>query len=483
MAELKNCTTNFYPELCGVNVIVDPRSQLGVDDDRLLIIGQKGTGATAADNSVQQVRDDTRAALFGADSMLNRMIDEAREQFPTTELFAFVLPNAGTAGEAEVTITGVPAASGPGIVYLFVNGRTYQAAFDPAVDTNQTLAAKFAALITSNDPTLGAVAALGVLTITTEILGEIGGFLDVRASYGVRLDLASHPDITVAIAMTAATGVPDLSALATLGQGYEFVAMPYTDDNAVADLSAYLCGQWSGGANSRAYGVFYGTDTDAIVLGQTTNNALVSFAAINGALTPPYLETMSYAGIMFRRLNCQSADIAASLTGERMPAMLAPEIADRFTPAEEAALVEAGIGYFRVTRVNDVNIGRAVTTYTVADNGTLDQSFRDVNRPAMTACISRYLREQLTAKYTGYAFRRDGIVGRTSDKVATEAGIRNFIISLGGVLSDRNLVQDIPGFIASLSVEYDAETGCVAIRIDPELVNQFCCANVTLRTI
>lgn len=483
MAELKNCTTNFYPELCGVNVIVDPRAQLGVDDDRLLIIGQSNAAGTADVGSVQLVRDDTRTGLFGANSMLNRMIDEAREQFPTTELYAFVVENDGTAGEADVTFTGVPAATGPGIVYLFVNGRIYQAAYDPTVDTNQTLAAKFAALIEANDPALAAVAALGVLTITTDTLGVIGGFLDVRATYGVRPDLASNPDIGVAIAMTAPTGLPDLSALADLTEGFEFVAMPYPDDNSVAALSTYLCGQWSGGANSRAYGVFYGTDTAAIVLGQTTNNALISFAAIDGALTPPYLETVSYAGIMFRRLNCQSSDIAASLTGERMPAMLAPEIADRFSPAQEANMVEAGIGYFRVTRVNDVNIGRAVTTYTVADNGTLDQSFRDVNRPAMTACISRFLRENMTAKYTGYAFRRDGITGRASEKVATLAGVRNYLVSLASQLSDRNLVQNIDGFIASLVVEFDQESGCVAITVDPELVNQFCCANITLRTI
>lgn len=483
MAELKNCTTNFYPELCGVNVIVDPRAQLGVDDDRLLIIGQANAAGTAPLGSVQLVRDDTRTGLFGANSMLNRMIDEAREQFPTTELYAFVVENEGTAGEAEVTITNVPTATGPGIVYLFVNGRIYQAAYDPTVDTNQSLTAKFAALIEATDPSLTAVAALGVLTITTDTLGAIGGFLDVRATYGVRPDLASNPDIGVAIAMTAATGLPDLSALADLTEGFEFVAMPYPDDNAVAALSTYLCGQWSGGANSRAYGVFYGDDTAAIVLGQTTNNALISFAAIDGALTPPYLETVSYAGIMFRRLNCQSSDIAASLTGERMPAMLAPEIADRFSPAQEASLVEAGIGYFRVTRVNDVNIGRAVTTYTVADNGTLDQSFRDVNRPAMTACISRFLRENMTAKYTGYAFRNDGIVGRASEKVATLAGVRNYLVSLASQLSDRNLVQNIDGFIASLVVEFDQQTGCVAITVDPELVNQFCCANITLRTI
>ena len=483
MAELKNCTTNFYSELCGVNVIIDPRSQLGVDDDRLLLIGQKGPLGSAADGSIEQVRDDNRVALFGQDSMLNKMIDEARQQFPTVELYAFVAPVAGTAAVSDVTFAGVAAATGPGLLYLFVNGRPYQVAFDPATDTDTTVAAKFATLINAQNNTLGATSAAGVLTITTDFVGRIAGFLDVRESYGVRPDLSSSASVTVTVATTAATGFADLSALAASSQGFEFVAMPYTDDAAVTDLSTYLCAQWSGGVNSRAFGVFYGTDTQAIVRAQATNNALISFAAIRGALTPSYLETVSYAGIMFRRLNCQSTDIAASLTGERMPAMLAPEIADRYTPAQEAALIEAGMGYFRVTRVNDVNIGRAVTTYTVADNGTLDQSLRDVNRPSMIACISRFFRENLTAKYTGYAFRRDGIVGRGSERVATVAAIRNYMITLASRLSDRNLLQDVDGFISSLSVEFDAETGCIAIKADPELVTQFCCATITLRTI
>jgi phage tail sheath gpL-like len=171
------------------------------------------------------------------------------------------------------------------------------------------------------------------------------------------------------------------------------------------------------------------------------------------------------------------------MTGMVMPAMLAPEVGDRFTDAEKAALVEAGMGYFNVNRVNDVSIGRAVTTYTVADNGTLDTSFRDVNRTAMTACISRFIRENLQARYTGYAFRRDGVVGRGSEKVATIAAIRNYMISLAQRLSDRNLIQDIPAFIESLQVEFDADTGCISIVVDPELVQQFCCATVTLRTI
>jgi phage tail sheath gpL-like len=322
-----------------------------------------------------------------------------------------------------------------------------------------------------------------VLSVTTKGLGVIGGQLDVRSSYSVRAGFTTSPAVTVAIALTAPTGLPNLSGVAGISEGFEFVVNPYTDDNSIAAVSDYLCSQWTGGSNGRAYGVRYGDVSSSIAFGQNANNALLSYMAVDGALTPSYLESASYGCLAYRQLNCQSPNIGASLTGLAMPAMLAPEVADRFSNADKAALVEAGVGYFNVNRANDVTVGRAVTTYTVADNGTLDVSLRDVNRPAMIACISRFLRDSLTAKYTGYSFRRDGVVGRGSDKVATVTGIRNYIIGLAQQLSDRNLIQDLEGFVRSLSVVFDEDTGCVAITVDPELVQQFCCATITLRTI
>jgi phage tail sheath gpL-like len=479
MAELKDCTTNFYPELCGVNVVIDQQQQLGTDDDRVLIIGQS-TG-TAADGTVHQVFPATRTTQFGADSNLNRMIDEFWDGCPTAEVYVYTAPASGTAGTADVTVTGVAGAMSSGVIYLWVNGRTYQVFFDPTVDTDATVAAKLQATI--NDPSLTVTVAANVVTITTIGTGEVDGFLDVRTSYANRPDLVSASDVTVAVAVTAATGNIDLSGLAAVSEGFEFVVNPYTDDNAIAAVSAYVCGQWNGGANSRAYGVFYGDASAAIVFGQNANNALLSYQAADGALTPSYLESAAYGCVAYSNLNCAAENIAASLTGQPMPAMLAPAIADQYTDAEKAALVEAGVGYFNVLRNNDVVIGRAVSTYTVANNGTLDYSLRSVNKPAMQACISRYFRERLTAKYTGYSFRADGIVGGNSTRVATIAAVRNYVITLASNLSDNNLVQDLEGFVGSLSVTIDPDTGCIGITAYPTLVEQFCCTIVTLRTI
>lgn len=481
MAEIKNCTTNFYPELCGVNVIVDPQATTSIDGDRVLIIGQKGETGTIG-LGLSKVVEQSRGDLFGSDSMLNKQIEEFLSVSPTAEVWAYVLPNEGTAGEATVEITGVDTATASGLVYLWVNGRTYQANFDPKKDTNDDLAQKLQAVISATDDMLIASVAGNVVTIETKAKGEVGGFLDVRTSYGRRPDQRSSEDITVNVSMTKATGFPDLTGIASLTQGFEFVINPYYDDASVSAVSEYLCGQWSGGVNSRAYGVVYGDASAVQTVGANANNALISVMAMNGALTPGYLETSSYGGIVYRQLNSKSEDMAMSLTGERMPAMFAPEVADEYTDQEKAILVGSGVGYFNVNRANDVIIGRAVTSYTVRDNGSLDYSLQEVNRIAQIAYISKFFKEHLLAKYTGFAFRRDGVVGNNNRKVATIPAIRNYIISIAQELSNRNIIQDMNGFIESADIEL-TEGGCVQLSVDPELVDQFCCLNVILRTI
>lgn len=484
MTELNSCTTNFFPELCGVNVIVDPQSDLGTDDDRILIIGQMGAGASATPDTVTRVTEATRGQLYGVNSMINQMIDEVSAIAPTAEIWVYAVAEngaAGSEGTATVTVTGVDTATASGVAYLWVNGRTYQAAFDPNLDTNDILAQRLAALILSADPNLTVTVTANVINIETALEGEIAGFLDVRTSYSRRPDQVTSPEITLAVVTAAATGLPNLAPLAALTDGFEFVINPYTDDVSVGHVSAYACSQWSGGSNSRAYGVFYGTEPQATTFGNNANNALLSYIAVNGALTAPYLESATYGALAFNQLNCQSANIAMSMTGQAFPAMLAPEQADVYSDAEKASLVENGMGYFNVNRVNDVIIGRAVTTFTVRDNGSLDTSLRDVNKPAIIACVSRNFRESISSRFAGYAFRNDGIVGNGSNRVTTLAAVRSYIISLAQDLSNRNLIENIENFVSSLIVRTGSD-GCIEVISEPELVCPFCCMNVTVRT-
>lgn len=481
MAQLKNCASNFYSGLCGVNVVIDPQSTNVQDNkDKVLIIGQRSDDGVA--DGLNKVVEETRGELFGNNSMLNRMIEEFKDISPKAELWAYSLPNSGTASVATITVTGVDTARASGKIFFWVNGQIYQVSFDPEQDTNDSVASKIQSVISATNDTLLATATSNAVTVETLIKGAAGSFLDVRSAYGRRQDKRSSSEVTLAIKVKSGDGLPNLSGIASVSEGFEFVINPYTDEASIKHLSSYLCSQWSGGANSRAFGVFYGSATEAQALGTNANNALLSYMAIKGALTPNYLESVSYGAKAYNRLNSSSNEIAMSLTGTVMPAMLAPEVNDLYSNEEKSALVASGIGYFDINRINEVVIGRAVTTYTTDETGSIDVALQDVNKPSQIAYLSRYFREKLTTKYTGYALRRDGVVGTASNKVITLVGVRNYIISLANALSELNLIQDLSGFAESLKVSLN-EAGCIEITVDPELVDQFCCLTVTLNTI
>lgn len=481
MAQLKDCTSNFYSGLCGVNVVIDPQStNVQSNKDKVLIIGQRSDEGIA--DGLHQVIEETRGELFGNNSMLNRMIEEFKDIAPQAEVWVYALPNTGTASVATMTVTGVDTARSSGKIYFWVNGQIYQVSFDPEQDTNDSVASKIQSVISATNETLLATATGNVVTVETLIKGAIGSFLDVRASYDRRQDKRSSSEVTLAIKVKSGDGLPNLSGIQSVSKGFEFVINPYTDDASIQHISTYLCGQWSGGANSRAFGVFYGSATEAQAVGTNTNNALFSYMAIKGALTPSYLESVSYGAKAYDRLNSSSNEIAMSLTSIVMPAMLAPEVDDLYSNEEKSALVASGIGYFDINRINEVMIGRAVTTYTTDETGSIDISLQDVNKPSQIAYLSRYFREKLTAKYTGYALRRDGVVGSASNKVITLVGVRNYVITLASSLSELNLIQDLNGFAESLKVRLN-DSGCIEIIVDPELVDQFCCLTVTLNTI
>lgn len=479
MTELSSCARNFFAERCGVNVIVNPGQQVASDADCIMILGTIHPDGTAAPG-LYQYNANTAPTAFGPNGTLMQTLTETLKDCPTADIYICAATPVGTVGSAEVAITGVSTATASGIAYIWVNGQVYSAPFDPAVDSDSILAERLKSVILSDQPYLSITRAGGTLTIETTEEGEVSGFLDVRGSYSCLPQLVTSSEIDVAITVTSGTGAPDFSALPSKTQGCEFVINPFTDNATMGHVEEYLCQQWSGGASSRAYGVYYGSALNAAAFGLQTNDAKFAYMGIDGALNPPYIASANFGCIAYRRLNCEANDIASSISGEVMPSILSPEPDDLFSNAEQANMIGSGIGYFNVTRAKDVVIGRSVTTYTVADNGTLDNSLADVNKPAIYACISKRMTDSLNAKFTGFTLRTDGVVGGGSRKVTTEEGVENCIITEAQGFSDDNIIQDIPGFIESLVVETDPDTGCVLIKTDPDIPCPLCCINLFL---
>jgi len=480
MPEIRDCTINFSREQCGVNIILDPQQSIGSQTDKSLIIGQVADDATIA--TCQPVKySDIDTALLGTGSMIEQQVNAAIEQYPRGEYWILPLPNDGTPGIKTIQVSGVDTATMPGIVYFWVNGNAYSVSFDPAAETNDDIAAKIAAVIDAEDPTVTVTVATDTVTVETLANGEVGGYLDIRSSYSVRPDLAGSTEVTLTVAGNNGTGTPDLSCIESLSDGFSFVINPYTDDDSIASVETYACSQWSGGARTRVYGAFYGTKIEGETFARNLNNAFFSYVGVDGALQPSYLLTSYYGAELYERLKCDSGVVAENLSGIAFTDFLPPEAADRYSTFEIDDLVNAGLGYLAYTSNNTATIGRAVTTFTTRDNGTLDDSLRDVNKPAIMACISQYMQEMITARFSGYAFRADGVVGSSRTKVLTIPALRNYIATLGQELSNRDLIENITGFISSIQIEQD-DAGCIAISVDPELVCALCCVTVNLRT-
>lgn len=483
MTEISACTQPNYRNLCGVNVLINPIREVEDRTDCILVIGQKSGMALAGDYTIHKVLDNTRLSLFGARSMLNEQIEDIAQIAPTATVYAYVVPEViGTPGTSDVTLPDVSTEATSGTYYKWINGQRYGVSYDPAVDDDTTLAAKFAAAINgSNTANYTATEAAGVLTITTDGTGEIGGFLDVRCSYGCQPLYANTQPAT--IVTTPATGLPDLSGLPAEKQCCTFVANPYTDSASMGFVKDYTCKTWSGnGCEARSYGVYYGNYAQSEATALNCNNPLTSYEAVRGGLTPPALETASFAALMWLALNRNAQGIAENVVGTLMPNMLAPELADQWTPQEISFLEEAGMGAFEDNGAKGMVIATATTTYRTADNGTADDTYRCINAPAIDAALRDTIRRGLDEKYlkNGYAFRSDGIVGtRCRTKIATPEMVRNCLLNLMQRASECNWIQDYQSLVDTTIVEVVDE--CMRIIIDPQRVKPFCCIDVSLR--
>lgn len=489
MAELRTCSSNFRPEVCGVNIIVDPVSDVRDDTQRILIIGQTDPASTLPVN-VPTSANDARAHFLTNGSPLAQMLTEFEVIAPTADIDVVRVDTVGGTGDRYDISFVIDATNsdGTGQAWVWINGQAiltnYPAGSSSAEVRDLVLTQLQAAQADLNVTVIpfGAVA----IRITTNTAGIIGGQLDIRLAYGRQPTRVTSPDLTMTLTQgVVRSGLVNTSAIAALSDEYAFVANPYTAPENIADVDAYACSQWSGGANAKYYGVHYGTPTENVAFTESVNSALASYIGVQGMLTPSYVETATYAALAYNQLNCSSPAIAASMRGTVFPT-LAPEAVDVITDNNiKADMVNGGVGFLNIDRRGAITIGRAVTTYTRSPAGLADVSLQDVNAPAQLACVSTDLRTAFTDLTTGTAFRTDGVVGTNlsgNPPVVTAASLRNLLAARAEVLSGNNVIQNVSGFIQSIAITIQTD-GCIRIDADPERVKQFCCLNVALRSI
>lgn len=467
------CDISAPQNLCGIRTYFNPQSEIITGCDRLLLVGQSLAAGTAPDQTPVQVLSD-EDTLFGAGSMLARMVKAARAQSNFGEIWAYPLADFGTKASAEITITETLTTAAT--LFLVINGRTYSVAAS-ATDTATQIAAAFAAVIT--DPSLTVTVAANVLTVQTVNGGLVGGYLDVRTNYA-RSRIMAHPDVTFTTVMTAPAGVPTLNLSGLGSDQFTFIGQPYHDTTAMQAFKAYICTTWGPMDRRRAegYTALDASPATAQALAQAMNYGPVKLFHREDFLRPEYMTTAAIAALGQSRLGACRVPLAVSepLYGARITGELAPDIVDTPTAADMDTLIGYGISPLSVVQDGTVQLAAFVTTSILDDGGIADFSQRSGNVIPQLRYIGKFMEDRIWGTYAGFSLRDDAFSPRPGQRVATLRTIKAFVEALGYPLSDANVIQDPEAFANSVVVVRDGN--CISISVDPQTVSALCCVNL-----
>ena len=214
-------------------------SQAGyfTQNQRALLVGQIHAAGTAAAGVPIMVSGVAQArALFGAGSILARMVETYRRNDDFGEIWCLPLADDAGAASASGSVALTGTASAAGTLSLYIAGQLVRQGV-AAGDTAAAVATALTATITGMPdlPVTAAVdgAASGTITLTAKHKGALGNDIDIRCNYLGAIGGEAYPAglSAVVTAMSGGTANPSLSAaLAALGdEEFDFLACPYTD--------------------------------------------------------------------------------------------------------------------------------------------------------------------------------------------------------------------------------------------------------------
>lgn len=376
---------------------------------RVLIVAQKLAAGTAAVNEIVQVFDaETAAALFGRGSQAHRMVKAAIKANPYLQLFAMPIADSGTGVAATATITITGPATSAGSVAVNAMGTELVVPVANADSVNTIATAIAAAINAVPDLPVTANAALGVVTLTARNKGLVGNYLKVSAT-------AAATGIT-AVATAFANGLnnPDLAAPLAAAQqgGHEILVVPY---QATADLQVlrthlnFVSGPME---QRRAIGVYAMTST---IGGATTVAAALNSERMTGALLPGCMNPSEELAAAYASVIAFEEDPARPLNTLVLTGIQAPAIASRMSRTEQESCLVNGITPLEVGPGEQVQIVRAITTYTVNAQAVADISWLDLTTIRTMDYVAKACRERIALR-----FPRDKISERTAARVRSE---------------------------------------------------------------
>ena len=390
--------------------------------------------------TLTEVFSDTQAAAyFGFGSQVHRMVRAALTANPQCSLSVIPVADAALSAAAAWTVTFAGAPTTSGSLTLGLNADVIQV--NPtATDTPATIAAEFAQQIAAL-PALPftATAAAGVLTLTAVNAGTVANAFQVVAGGAV-----AGVTMTVAVA-TAGASDPNITAALNdvfLG-GFNQIVIPYVDNTNLTALKNFLVDVGSYAEKRWAFGFIAsnGSLAAAQTLSESINYGWINNPWCRGSATPTMEIAAAYAATI-------AATTDPALPFDFVPVMgiAVPPVSEQMSRTEEESVLNNGVTPLNVGPGQQVQIVRAITTYTLNAEGVPDVSFLDITTPRTMAYVAKAFIQNRTDLYS-----RAKITGR----LLTD--IRSTGIVLLKQLEDLEIIQNVTENLPMYIVEQDLQ--------------------------
>ena len=428
---------------------------------RMLIVGQRTSAGTIAEKIPTQVFSDKEAEIyFGPGSMCHLMTRAAITANPYLDLTVIALDDASAGQPAVGTVTIGGAATGTGVLTLYVGTKKVEIAIATTTAAAAVAAALKAELDKHPDLPVTASVAEAVVTLTAKNEGLCGN--DIHLSYV----LTNAPGATVTIvAMATGAANPTLAdALAAVfGEQYDIIVTPYNNQTDLATLKTHLdsvSGPLEQRPGTGVYGMNGALATATTLSGQVNSGRILCayhrYTAATLVQSMPYEIAAAFGAVM-----AWEEDPARPLNTLELKGIAAANIADRLSRTEQENLLYNGVSPTEIGPGETVQIVRAISTYLQDPQGIDDISLLDITTIRTLDYVRKAVRTRISLR-----FPREKLSSKTPPKVRSE------ILDVLLQLQDLEIVEEVEANKDGLIVERDLQDpNRLDARIPADVVN------------
>lgn len=378
---------------------------------RMLVIGPMlETGTAEPLTAVSVFSDDEAADYFGAGSLAASMAAAAITANSYLQLDVIGLEDgaAGVAAGGSLKIAGT--ANKAGTLSLWVEGTEVAINVDNGDKPETIIPALVAAM--QQVPELLVAGAYDTensqLTLACRSYGEWGNDIVVSAS-----TTATGLTLTVT-PMAGGERNPDIQPAldAVFAAGHNIVINPFSTDDAMAALSEHLTSTGSAMEERGAIGCAGWTDSlgTGTTLASNVNDGRISVPWYRGSARLPANLAAAYGAVM-----ASEEDPARPLNTLPLNGMDVVAMNQRESRNEQESALHNGLTPIEVGPGNTVQIVRAVSTYTVNQQGVEDPALLDITSMRTLDYTRKACRDRISQR-----FPREKLSTRTPPKVQSE---------------------------------------------------------------